>query len=142
MKYSSEITQRIRFNCDYLIHKPGGGYSIQPCLYTVDATVVSTHPSEAGGRILEFAHLKQYMQEVVPDNKFIVDQSVPQPFVKVLTDIGVSVQFVNFEICAENLCAWIADMLKGRLYLNEVSVDVTEVVLNENGTSTARWRNN
>lgn len=141
MQHSSEITQRIRFTCDYLVSKPGTGYSIQPCLYTVDATVVSTAAAKPNGRILEFAHLKQYMQEVVPDNMFIVDQSVPQPLVKVLTDIGVSVQFVNFEVCAENLCAWIADMLKSRLYFNERDVDVTEVVLNENGTSTARWRN-
>lgn len=134
-----DITQRVQFACDYLV-RSDAGYSIQPCLYTVDVTVRSTQSVD--GRVMEFAELQDLIKAVVPNNRFIVmltDNNI-QKLVVPLADLGVDIEYVSFEVCAENLCSWIAEMLQGRLYLNYSNIYVVEVVLNENGTSTARWR--
>lgn len=134
-----DITQRVQFTCDYLV-RSDAGYSIQPCLYTVDVTVRSTQSVD--GRVMEFAELQDLIKAVVPNNRFIVmltDNNI-QKLVVPLADLGVDIEYVSFEVCAENLCSWIAEMLQGRLYLNYSNIYVVEVVLNENGTSTARWR--
>ena len=134
-----DITQRVQFTCDYLV-KIDSGYSIQQCLYTVDVTVRSTQSVD--GRVMEFAELKDQIESVVPNNRFIVmltDNNI-QKLVVPLADLGVDIEYVSFEVCAENLCSWIAEMLQGRLYLTYSNIYVVEVVLNENGTSTARWR--
>jgi hypothetical protein len=91
---------------------------------------------------MEFAELQDLIRAVVPNNKFIVmltDNKI-QKLVVPLSDLGVDIEYVSFEICAENLCSWIAEMLQGRLYLTHSNIYVVEVLLNENGTSTARWR--
>ena len=134
-----DITQRVQFTCDYLV-RSDAGYSIQPCLYTVDVTVRSAESLD--GRVMEFSELKAQIESVVPNNKFIVmltDNNI-QKLVVPLADLGVDIEYVSFEVCAENLCSWIAEMLQGRLYLTYSNIYVVEVVLNENGTSNARWR--
>lgn len=134
-----DITQRVQFTCDYLV-RSDVGYSIQPCLYTVDVTVRSAQSVD--GRVMEFAELQDLIRAVVPNNKFVVmltDNKI-QKLVVPLSDLGVDIEYVSFEVCAENLCSWIAEMLQGRLYLTHSNIYVVEVLLNENGTSIARWR--
>lgn len=134
-----DITQRVQFTCDYLVQVPAG-YKIQPCLYTVDVTVRSTTDSD--DRLLDFETLRDGIAAVVPSGKFIVsltDNHV-KPIVDALESFNVPIERVSFKVSAENLCRWIASMLQGRLYFEQPNICVTEVVLNENGTSTARWR--
>ena len=143
---SVEIAQRCKFVCSYLVRTPSTDdqphYYLQPCAYTVDVTVKSTKIRVGTDRVLDFAVLEESIKSVVPDGKFIIS-CVGGDFTKLiaaLDTLNVPIEYVSFEICTENICAWIADMLQARLTYYDWGVIVTSVVLTENGSSKATWR--
>ena len=137
---SVEITQRVAFSCSYLVRAPDNKCYLQACYYTLDATVQSK--ADGDKQVFPFEVLRAEMEMVVPDQKFIAStiDNHRHKVTLALADVGAPIEYVSFRVCAESLCAWIAELLQYRIGEQYPGIVVTEVVLNENQMSTAKWR--
>lgn len=142
MTTNSTVSQRVEFDCSYLVKNTGKyGYTLQGCRYLVEATV-KNNINEDSAFVIEFKQLRAHLVASVPDNAFLFYHGDPlaQHIAAELDSIGVAVKAYSNVVSAEIICETIAMRLQSLLDSFNPGVLVVEVKLKENSDSFATYR--
>lgn len=135
---ASEVSQKIRFECCYIVDTDINAHE-----YQFEATVVNmSGESKSSGRIIDFANLKELMEKIVPNNRFLFDttnQNLGRDVAFLLGQRGLAITGYAFSLSAENICRYLGDRLQKSLDAHYPGVNVKSVRLRENSSSYATW---
>lgn len=140
---SQSVTVKQEFECVYFLKSKDKHIDINAHRYRIEVSV--RRKGSVYNRILEFSELQELIKSIVPNNKYLYsnDTASIQYIIGQLLEnedpSGCTVK-VKFELCAENICNWIANTLQDKLnnfYGNKI--EVTDVVLRENNQCFVNW---
>ena len=136
------VSKKTEFECMYILIS-GDKWDFNFHRYSIDVTVDAPQRYTDSGEIIRFEKLGEYLNSVVPDNEMLVPTSFSDSdFISVVSKMslhGLKLRAMDFDICAEGLCNYIAKTLQERLNQYEPGCRVVEVKLRENSSSYVSW---
>lgn len=140
---AQSVTVKQEFECVYFYESDDGDIDINAHRYRVEVSVRKV--GSVYNKIIEFSELQDILRSVVPNNKYLYsdDPDTTQYIVGQLLKTKCSSDNtlkLDFDLCAENICNWIATNLQYELDAQYSHlVDVTDVVLRENSQCFVSW---
>lgn len=131
------VTYRTEFEASYLQNS-----ELHSHRYRVEVTVDGPQRHQDKGKVIEFKHLAQYVNQVVYDKYFLYGTDIlpaERAVIDALKEAGVRCWPCTFPLSVENFCIDIADRLQIFLNKFEPGVRVSEVKLRETNDSFATW---
>lgn len=131
VSYRTEFESSYLQNCQLHSHR-----------YRVEVTVDGPQRHENKGKVIEFSHLAQYVNQICYGGYFLYGTDI-LPMERLVIDAlkaaDVHVWGLPFSLSVENFCIDIADRLQILLNKFEPGVRVLEVKLRETSDSFATW---
>lgn len=131
VSYRTEFEASYLQNCELHSHR-----------YRVEVTVDGPQRHENKGKVIEFKHLADYVNQVCYDGYFLYGTDVlpaERPVIDALNNAKVKTWPCSFPLSVENFCIDIADRLQLLLNRFDPGVRVLEVKLRETNDSFATW---
>ena len=135
---ASCVTQRVEFECCYLIDKELNAHR-----YRFEVTVEGNQFRLDKGCLISFESLKKYMKQVVPDKSFLFDSStynIGKDIAFIMGSKGVKISSCPYILSAENICSAMSQDLQRLLDSQEPGVTVVSSTLRENTGSFVSWK--
>ena len=136
-----EVSQRIDFSCSYVVNLGNNVYQLNSHYYKFEATVANLENYDENGRVISFETLKRIMEQIVPDEMYLYNDSDINQVVISISFAACGFTCYNFdeEVSTERILNYISltlvDELKKykNLYLKETK-------LRENNNSYVSWK--
>ena len=140
---AQSVTVKQEFECVYFLESENETIDINAHRYRVEVTVY--RKNSFCNRVVEFSNLQSILKSILPDNKYLYsdDPGTTQYIIGQLLEHSSKntiCEKLKFEICAENICNWIANNLQITLDTEYAkNIQVTDVVLRENSQCYVNW---
>lgn len=140
---TQSVTVKQDFECTYFLDTSDGNIDVNAHRYRVEVTV--RRIGDVCNRIMEFYQLQDILKSILPDSKYLYSDNpgtIQYIIGQLLENTGTETSTVKFkfELCAENICNWIANTLQDKLNVDYSSkLEVSDVVLRENSYCFVNW---
>ena len=133
---SIEVTQRVEFECCYIAN-----HELNAHRYKFEATVKGPQREHDFGTVIDFRNLRNHMQSVVWDKKFLYNKYDRDTIVKkVVSDLPDEfLAETDVDLSAENICKLLVSRLQKVLDFQDPGVTVISAKLRETSDSFASW---
>ena len=135
-------TSRVDFECGYIYDR-----SFEAHRYTLEITVDGPQRLADLGMIISFEHLQSIMVANTPDKAYLLSKQHASDLAKDVAEIlahgGIAtleVPTTGDKVTAENLLAYLVDVVQNQLHVEVPGVRILQARLRENSKSFVEWK--